>query len=209
MADTDYPYDDPYYGYYDPYYGFYGEPRYGEQEWAGYDPRNENWQPGTFTGQGPRNYLRSDARIQDDLNDRLWLDGQLDARDIQVTVSNGVVTLSGYVDSRPAKRRAGDIAWGVPGVWDVNNQLRVNRSIGPWRAQMREGMQVVGAKGKKIGTVVQVEDMDFVVQRDGNPDVFIPYSAVKQVEGNRVTLSRTVDEVAHENWPIRAQPPRP
>ncbi|MGE5138993.1 MAG: BON domain-containing protein [Rudaea sp.] len=208
MADTDYPYDDPYYGYYDPYYGFYGEPRYGERGRTGYDPRNENWSPGPYTGQGPRNYLRSDARIGDDLNDRLWLDGQLDARDIEVTVSNGVVTLSGYVESRGAKRRAGDIAWGVPGVWDVNNQLRVNRSIG-MRAQMREGMHVLGAKGKEIGTIVQVEDIDFVVRRDGNPDLFIPYTAVEHVEGGRVTLNRTVEDLAGENWPIRAQPPRP
>ncbi len=204
MPNTDNPYDDPYYGYYDPYYGFYGEPRYAERDRT-YNPNNENWQPGPYTGVGPRNYLRSDARIQDDLNDRLWLDGNLDARDIDVTVSNGVVTLSGYVESREAKRRAQDIAWGVPGVWDVNNQLKVNRQIGPWRAKMTAGMQVVGSGDKPVGTVLEVRDLNFRVDRESGPDLYIPFTAVQDVHDNTVRINIPVTEVDYMSWPTLAR----
>ena len=42
---------------------------------------------------------------------------------------NGLVTLTGRVDSREEKRRAEDIAECVSGVTDVSNQLRAGRSI--------------------------------------------------------------------------------
>jgi osmotically-inducible protein OsmY len=49
--------------------------------------------------------------------------GDVDATDIEVKVVAGVVTLSGSVTSRIAKRRAEDLAEGVRGVNDVQNQL--------------------------------------------------------------------------------------
>lgn len=45
--------------------------------------------------------------------------------DISVDVSGGVVTLTGTVPSRFAKRAAGDDAWMTPGVWDVKNDLQI------------------------------------------------------------------------------------
>ena len=83
-------------------------------------------------GRGPRGYVRRDARIADDVNDRLTDDDWLDATDIEVSVSAGEVTLSGSVDSRDAKRRAADIAESVSGVLDVFNQLRIQSDrVGP------------------------------------------------------------------------------
>jgi osmotically-inducible protein OsmY len=82
----------------------------------------------SHAGRGPRNYRRSDERIREDVNDRLTDDWWIDASDIEVSVSNGVVTLSGRVDSRDDKRRAEDIAEDVKGVTDVTNQLRVGQS---------------------------------------------------------------------------------
>ncbi len=79
---------------------------------------------GPYTGYGPRNYRRSDDRIRDDISDRMWSDGELDAGGITIGVDEGVVTLDGTVDSRWAKRRADDIAWSVPGVIDVVDNLR-------------------------------------------------------------------------------------
>jgi osmotically-inducible protein OsmY len=55
-------------------------------------------------------------------------DWYVDASDVEVTVNNGMVTLTGLVDSRDAKRRAEDIVECVSGVTDVSNQLRVGRS---------------------------------------------------------------------------------
>ncbi|HWT82511.1 MAG TPA: BON domain-containing protein, partial [Candidatus Methylomirabilis sp.] len=71
---------------------------------------------GPETGRGPRGYQRSDARIFEDVCDRLMQHGRIDASDITVTVQNCVVTLSGSVDSRGVKRMAEDVAENVPGV---------------------------------------------------------------------------------------------
>ncbi|AWK87298.1 BON domain-containing protein [Azospirillum thermophilum] len=82
---------------------------------------------GRHRGRGPRGYTRPDERIREDVNDRLTEDPYVDASDIEVTVSGGEVTLSGTVDSRNARRRAEDIAEGVPGVRHVQNDIRASR----------------------------------------------------------------------------------
>ena len=76
-------------------------------------------------GRGPRNYSRSDERIREDVSDRLSDDHHLDASDIEVSVSDGEVTLDGTVDSRAAKRHAEDLAERCSGVLHVQNNLRV------------------------------------------------------------------------------------
>jgi osmotically-inducible protein OsmY len=80
---------------------------------------------GIYAGRGPRGYQRSDERIREDINDRLTDDAYVDATDIEVRVTNRMVTLTGRVDSREEKLRAEDIADSVSGVTDVSNQLRV------------------------------------------------------------------------------------
>jgi osmotically-inducible protein OsmY len=78
-------------------------------------------------GRGPKGYQRSDDRIREDVDDRLSDDPYVDASEIEVSVSNGEVTLSGTVDGREAKRRAEDIADRVSGVRHVQNNLRVQQ----------------------------------------------------------------------------------
>jgi osmotically-inducible protein OsmY len=80
---------------------------------------------GQHKGKGPKNYSRSDDRIKEDINDKLSDDPFIDASDIDVTVSNGEVTLTGTVDERSSKRRAEDIAENVSGVKNVENRIRV------------------------------------------------------------------------------------
>ena len=77
-------------------------------------------------GRGPKNYVRSDERIREDVNDRLSDDRHLDASDIDVTVKDGEVTLNGTVNERMAKRHAEDLVEHVSGVKHVQNNLRVN-----------------------------------------------------------------------------------
>jgi hypothetical protein len=81
--------------------------------------------PGPYSGIGPRNYRRSDQRIYEDICDRLTDHGLVDASEIEVTVTDGEVTLSGSVADRGQKRLAEDMAEDVAGVRDVHNQLRV------------------------------------------------------------------------------------
>ena len=87
--------------------------------------RMDEMRKGTCAGRGPRGYQRSDERIREDINDRLTDDWYVDASDMEVSVNNCTVTLSGRVDSRLEKRRAEDIAESVPGVKDVSNRLTV------------------------------------------------------------------------------------
>jgi len=91
--------------------------------------RADEMRQGRYAGRGPRGYRRSDERIREDINDHLTEDWYVDASDVEVTVNNGLVTLTGRVDSRDDKRRAEDIAESVSGVMDVSNQLRVERNI--------------------------------------------------------------------------------
>ena len=78
-----------------------------------------------YRGKGPKNYTRSDARILEDVNDRLTEDHQVDAGEIEVAVAQGEVTLNGTVASRAMKRRAEDVADDVSGVKHTQNNLRV------------------------------------------------------------------------------------
>jgi osmotically-inducible protein OsmY len=97
---------------------------------------NDRWQdayggPGRlptrvdFRGRGPRGYQRSDERVREDACELLTYDGQIDASNVEVTVQDGEVTLSGGVNSRAEKRRAEDVVAELAGVKDVHNRLRV------------------------------------------------------------------------------------
>lgn len=83
---------------------------------------------GSYRGRGPKNYRRSDDAIRDDVCERLTMDHDVDATDVEVNVHEAVVTLTGTVTDRQTKRLAEDIADSVRGVKDVNNELRVARA---------------------------------------------------------------------------------
>jgi osmotically-inducible protein OsmY len=83
---------------------------------------------GPHRGKGPKGYTRSDEKIKEDISEKLYHDSYIDASDIDITVSNGEVTLTGTVESREAKHRAEDMADSVTGVKDVTNNLKVNKT---------------------------------------------------------------------------------
>lgn len=76
-------------------------------------------------GRGPKGYLRSDDRIREDVCDCLTDDPHIDATDVEVTVKNGEVTLSGTIESRAARRHAEELTEDLSGVKHVQNNLRV------------------------------------------------------------------------------------
>lgn len=83
---------------------------------------------GQHKGKGPKGYSRSDDRIKEDVNDRLSDDVFVDASDIEVTVIQGEVTLTGSVSGKNEKRRAEDVAEHVSGVRNVENRIKVASS---------------------------------------------------------------------------------
>jgi osmotically-inducible protein OsmY len=104
-------------------------------EFGGYYARDGGWSGGgrrddyvpDYSGLGPRNWP-SDARLFEEVCERLTDDDVVDASDIEVHVNGGEVTLTGRVDSRRQKRRAEDVAFSVGGVRDVMNALRVGKA---------------------------------------------------------------------------------
>jgi hypothetical protein len=139
------------------------------EEWYPRDDDNRRgWESSRWTaeagphaGRGPRGYQRSDDRIREDICDRLTRHGRIDATDVNISVSNGDVTLGGMVDTKDAKRLAEDIAESVHGVRDVTNEIKVYR--GDHGRQPRGGAEqgrigergapdVLGLSGSAEGT---------------------------------------------------------
>ena len=85
---------------------------------------------GSYTGIGPKNYRRTDSRIEEDVCERLMEHPEIDASNIEVKVKDGEVTLSGTVNDRNTKRMTEDVLDSIPGVRDVSNQIRIGKSTG-------------------------------------------------------------------------------
>lgn len=107
----------------------------------------------SFVGRGPRNYRRSDARIEEDANEALARDADVDASDIEVQVEDGEVTLSGTVHDRREKRRAEMAIDDVRGVMDVHNRLTIRGAKAGAGAQTsgRTGERATGTSGAAAG----------------------------------------------------------
>ena len=84
---------------------------------------------GRFAGRGSKNYKRSDTRIEEDVHEALMHDPYLDATDIDVSVKDGEVTLSGEVSDRAARRRAEECVESCAGVLEIHNELRARRGL--------------------------------------------------------------------------------
>jgi osmotically-inducible protein OsmY len=65
----------------------------------------------------------TDKQIQQHVEDGLQQERAIHDRQIQVAVTEGVVTLTGTLDNIEEKCLAGLIAWWVPGVTDCDNQI--------------------------------------------------------------------------------------
>jgi hypothetical protein len=103
---------------------------WGGQEYTGQSRTGSAWGTPSYAGVGPRGYQRSDERVREDVCDRLERDARIDASNIEVEVRNGMVTLKGSVDDRMFKREAEEAIENLPGVKDVQNQIRVEKRFG-------------------------------------------------------------------------------
>src|SRR5829696_4796850 len=105
---------------------------------GGYDPANYGAAGGPMmeeeptiepaaghVGHGPKDYTRPDARILEDVCEKLTLDPVIDAREVSIEVEHRIVRTSGTVESRQMKRIVEDIALTVWQVEDVDNQIQI------------------------------------------------------------------------------------
>jgi hypothetical protein len=118
--------------------GFYGRP------WDNWQTPRRNssaqQQHEDHAGKGPKNYKRSDELVCDEICERLTRHPAIDAREIEVDVKQGEVTLSGSVDSRHNKRLAETLTEDVFGVREIHNHLRVSQDMGE-HSGFSEGLQ--------------------------------------------------------------------
>ncbi|MFI5228272.1 MAG: BON domain-containing protein [Gemmatimonadales bacterium] len=84
---------------------------------------------GRHYGRGPKGYRRSDARLLEEISDRLMAHPDVDASDIEVKVEGGIASLLGTVENRYQKRIAEYVAEDIMGVDDVSNQLKVRHGF--------------------------------------------------------------------------------
>jgi hypothetical protein len=99
-------------------------------------------------GKGPKGYKRSDDRIREEVNDMLLGAYELDSENIEVSVKDGEVTLTGTVSDRNDKWEAEQLASAVLGVDEVINQLRVKRSS-EGESSQQGGTERTGAQGSQ------------------------------------------------------------
>ena len=76
----------------------------------------------------------------------------------------------------------------------------ISSSGSQYRAQMREGMEVVGSDGASIGDVRDISNNSFLVHGSTNRDVFVPFAAVRSMSENWVMLNIRADEVDGQEW---------
>lgn len=122
--------DDQYRDDYDPtYFSEYGhrEPyQHGGQHnrWSD-DIRSESSRE-NYYGRGPKNYQRSQSRIEEEACELLSQNRELDASEISVKVEYRCLYLSGEVNSRHAKRLAEYLVEDISGIDDVQNQIKIS-----------------------------------------------------------------------------------
>ncbi len=83
---------------------------------------------GPHYGKGPKGYKRSDERTREDVCDAIAHQGHIDASDVEVKVTDGIVTLSGTVARRHEKRGLEHLVEHCRGVHEVHNELRLKRT---------------------------------------------------------------------------------
>lgn len=77
------------------------------------------------SGKGPKGWKRPDRLIKEDVCEALYRSSSVDASEIEVKISDGIVTLEGAVTDRPMKRMAERCLDRVKGIEDVQNRLSI------------------------------------------------------------------------------------
>lgn len=89
------------------------------------EPTDQGRRFENYRGRGPKGYRRSDESIKEDVSEALYRSSEVDASEIEVFVSEGTVTLKGFVNDREQKRSAENAVEYLSGVEDIFNELRV------------------------------------------------------------------------------------
>jgi osmotically-inducible protein OsmY len=87
---------------------------------------------------GPKGYQRSDARLREDVSERLMFRDDIDSSDVTVEAKDGLIILEGTVPERWMRYAVDDVAESVMGAKEVQNRVRVQHANveNPERAEL-------------------------------------------------------------------------
>jgi HSP20 family protein len=119
-------------------------------------------------------------------------------RRIQISSGAGQLTSP---SSQPAQSSTSAPAAQRSTTESTSTRLASTSTVGTQRRGVREGMEVCGLDDNDVGKVKTVGDDSFLVDRTMQRDVWVPFSAIQHVEGNRITLTVSADQVDQQNWP--------
>lgn len=74
---------------------------------------------------------------------------------------------------------------------------------------IRNGMDVIGSNGETVGTVKEIHDSDFLVDRERNTDIFVPFSAVQNVVVSNQTVVLSIPDYEVPHLKQRTRPGKP
>lgn len=77
----------------------------------------------SYIGRGPRGWRRSDDSIREAVSEALYRSPEVDARQVEVEVHDGIVFLTGSVSDRYMKKAAEECVYNIQGVQDVMNKI--------------------------------------------------------------------------------------
>jgi preprotein translocase subunit YajC len=110
-----------------------------------------------------------------------------------------------HVDSYPYEARPGE----VPGAEKVAPAPPRKETDQEIHDQMRPGMEVVGSNGGRVGTVKEIRDEDFLVDRERRTDLYVPFSVVQNVVMSNQTVVLAVPDYEVPQMGERARPGMP
>ncbi len=79
----------------------------------------------SLIGPAQSSIFRTSEQIRDEIIELINENDAIQPKDIEVIVSDGIVTLRGQVQDELAREEAEQAAWEVLGVTEVDNQLEV------------------------------------------------------------------------------------
>lgn len=145
---------------------------------------------------------QSDASVRDQLLLALASDPATDVFDVEVEVEDGIVTLTGIVDSWAERARVATVTKGVNGVRGIRNGLSVDRSQDRPDAAMTAGARQrteanlqfrddsSAARASQGRASFRDADLDLAIRRALRRDAGLPVDAVQvQVQNGEATLS--------------------
>jgi osmotically-inducible protein OsmY len=122
---------------------------------------------------------KSDSQVKEEVLDELRWDSRIEETDVGVEVDNGIVTLTGTVDSYAKRLAAEEAAHSVTGVLDVANDIKVKFAGDPARTDTEIAQAVRNALRWQV---------------------YVPDEQIKAtVSDHRVTLEGTVN-LLRQSW---------